>query len=323
MKLEDILQLARILGLKTHGKGRGKNILLQCPTAPYSGEHAHAEDVAPSWSVMIDDTGYSVCNCFGCGRRGTLIGFLARAQKEFGVFEEALEFARRVEVFDLRANFKRAIDGSGRKRPHTFTHLNFIRATQTHIPAYVLKRGITKQEVGQWMIGLDLYEHRATFPIWDREGNVVGVIGRTVFEDVEPKYKVYYDFSSKHYFHGEHKLDFTFDEAVLVEGPIDSVITSRYTKNVLGLLGLRSMSDIKRDKLKRWFDTVTFLLDADAAGDFATVQLGLWLAPVMRIYVAFLPPGRDPANAPHDIGTALKNRVLWDRLGLDNRKVIA
>lgn len=332
MDRESIYKLASILGVKA-GKSRGANLLIQCPLAPHTGEHAGGgEDSTPSFSILVDETGPSACHCFGCQVRGTIVSVLAKAAARFDGFDEALAFARRVEKYDLKAGLDRALR-HGRKRkdrddPYALTLSRFVRACQVHVPGYALDRGLTRNEIDRWMVGLDVFDYRATFPVWDREGSLVGVMGRTVVDGVEPKYLAYYDYSTGEHLYGEHALDLTVEEGVLVEGTLDTIITRRYHPNAVGLMGLR-LTPEKRSKIKRWFDSVTLLLDSDEAGmaqalseDVTAIKIGMWLAPVVRLYVAVLPLGEDPASAPEAIPTALEHRVLWDSLGLDKRTPI-
>lgn len=331
MDRESIYKLASIMGVKA-GKGRGANILIQCPLAPHSGGHASGEDSTPSFSILVDETGPSACHCFGCGVRGTLVSVLARADRQYEGFDEALAFVRRIEKYDLGAGLDRALHHrrkrTQRDEPYARTLARFVRACQVHVPGYALERGLTRAEIDRWMVGLDVFDYRATFPVWDRGGTLMGVMGRTVVDGVEPKYLAYFDWSTGEHFYGEHSLDLTIEEGVLVEGTLDTIIARRYHPNVLGLMGLR-LTPEKRTKLKRWFDSVTLLLDADEAGmsqalseDVMAIKIGVWLSPITRLYVAVLPPGEDPASAPDAIPEALKNRVLWDSLGLDKRKLI-
>jgi len=334
MDRESILKLAGLLGIKA-ARGRGANILLQCPFAEITGGHASADDARPSFSVLVDDAGPSACNCFGCGTRGTLVSVLAKAARKHDGFDEALAFAKRVEKYDLERGLERALHHGPRIRERegegaalSRTLARFVRACQVHVPGYALERGLTRHEIERWNVGLDVFEYRVTFPVWDRDGSLVGVMGRTVVEGVEPKYLAYHQFSTGEHFYGEHDLDMTVDEAVIVEGGLDTIVTRRFHPNALGLLGLR-LTPEKRKKLKKWFSSVTLLLDSDAAGtvqalseDVFTIRMGLWLSKVMRLYVAMLPSGEDPASAPDAVPTALKNRVLWDSLGLDKSKLI-
>ena len=203
MKREHVIQLAELLGLK-YGSTRGKNILIQCPLAPYSAAHAHSVDEKPSWSVLIDEEGPSVCNCFGCGKKGSLLGFFARATRDSTDFEAALAFVREHEIkLSLRQTFDKAMRGRKKDEPQPFALSSFIRACATTTPDYVIERGITEQEVGAWMVGYDPFDHRAVFPLWDMSGAMVGAVGRAIDdEDDAPKYLNYEGQASRIHFYG-------------------------------------------------------------------------------------------------------------------------
>jgi len=318
MNREDILQLAKILGI-SHGSTRGKNILLQCPLAPYSTEHAHAVDQAPSWSVKVDEGERSVCNCFGCGKKGTVVGFLARAEAEFKVFADALAFAKEAEKhFDIRKALDSKFNPERPVAPQAFALTRFVRACSRLFPTYALKRGLSRKEIGTWLLGHDIIEERMTFPVWDSDGALVGVIGRTLDDTVAPKYRNYFGFNTGAHFYGEHKLDSTVDEAVLVEGPIDVIVGRRNHPNVLGNIGLRTVfTPAKRDWLKKRFRSVTIMFDPDAAGVAAQQSIARWLGKVVHVNVAVLPDGKDPSDdgGVHFV-RALKKKVPWFIQGL-------
>lgn len=322
MNRDDILQLAKILGL-SYGSTRGKNILMQCPLAPYSSEHAHSVDKEPSWSVKVDEGGRSVCNCFGCGKKGTVVWFLERAEAGYKVFADALAFAKEAEKhFDLRKALDEKLSRDKPLAPQSFALSRFVRACSRLFPNYALKRGLSHSEIGTWMLGHDILEDRMTFPVWDGEGALVGVVGRTLDDSVAPKYRNYFGFNTGAHFYGEHRIDMTVDEAVLVEGPLDVIVGRRNHPNVLGNIGLRTVfTAMKRDWLKKRFRSVTIMFDPDPAGDSARQGIARWLSKVVLVNVASLPLKKDPSDdgGVHFV-RAMKKKVPWFLQGLTNGK---
>jgi DNA primase len=156
-------------------------------------------------------------------------------------------------------------------------------------------------------------QERFLFPVWDREKKLVGAVGRT-YVDSSLRYLSYDGFDSKLYLYGEHLIDSTRESAVLVEGPVDRIMAGRVLPNVLGLFG-DQITPQRKSKLKRWFDSVTILMDGDRAGRVSEIRIGATLAPVMKVYVARLPWGYDPGNAgARRIQDAFDHRIFWANL---------
>lgn len=56
--------------------------------------------------------------------------------------------------------------------------------------AYMLRRGFSSQTLSEWDIGYDYETDRITIPVFDLDGELVGIKARTWQDGVEPKYRV-------------------------------------------------------------------------------------------------------------------------------------
>lgn len=123
----------------------------------------------------------------------------------------------------------------------------------------------------------DRFRSRLIFPIRDREGRVIGFGGRAM-GDAQPKYlnspqTVLFDKSSHLY-----ALDLAQEsirqshEVVVVEGYMDAIAAHQFGfTNVVASMGTALTAEQAR-LLKRGVDRIILALDADAAGQMATVR---------------------------------------------------
>jgi hypothetical protein len=189
---------------------------------------------------------------------------------------------------------------------------------------YILDRGLVASDLQRWRVGYDegptrigqsWIRWRAVFPIWDETGALVGASMRTVVDE-PPKYRDWPMTPKAEVFYGEHRVDTTRAEVILVEGILDVVVASRYFPNVLGLLGAKTgCGPTRLEKLRRWTRQVTLVLDSDRAGSEAVEgKVRTWtdrrgrkrekktpgLLDILRrhfvVRVAELPAGMDPAD---------------------------
>jgi DNA primase len=123
----------------------------------------------------------------------------------------------------------------------------------------------------------DRFRNRLMFPIRDREGNIVGFGGRAL-GDAIPKYlnspqTAIFDKSSLVY-----GLDVSMDairsagEVVIVEGYMDAITAHQFGyANVVASMGT-ALTESQVAQIKRGGARIVLALDADAAGQMATVR---------------------------------------------------
>lgn len=330
MDRPQILQLAAVLNSATDAE-QTANIRLQCPLAPFT--HEKGTDRNPAWAVLVSSDAPSVSRCWSCDHAGTVIQILEQA-KGLGVsgLDDAIAYVRENDkgglagaFAGLRARNMRA--EADAKRGQGFDVERYVRKAARTTSSYVLQRGLVRRDLERWRIGYDAgptrigyttIRHRVVFPVWDERGELVGATLRTVMPPGvdPPKYWDTPGLPKREVFYGEHLVDPTRDEVYLVEGILDAVVASRYLPNVVALLGAKTgILPTRLEKLRRWADRVTLILDSDRAGDEAIS--GRWvdvkrpdgtvgrrfkpgilqaLRPYLVVRVAHLPPGQDPAD---------------------------
>lgn len=178
---------------------------------------------------------------------------------------------------------------------------------------------IEKEDGGSY----DRFRNRLMFPIWDIKGRVIG-FGARVLDDSQPKYTnspqtLLFDKGSN--FYGIDKAKDIIrkeDLAIIVEGYMDVLAAHQNGwQNVVASMGI-ALTEKQVNILKRLTKNITLALDADMAGEEATLRSGEILARsldrkaipvplwsglvrcesmlVAEIKVIPLPSGKDPAE---------------------------
>jgi DNA primase len=123
----------------------------------------------------------------------------------------------------------------------------------------------------------DMFRNRVIFPIRDRQGRVIGFGGR-VMDDGVPKYLNTAETTVFHKSHVIYGLDLAQrairerDQVVIVEGYMDVIAAHQFGfPNVVACMGTALTPEQLR-QLQRYTDNFVLALDADAAGQQATIR---------------------------------------------------
>ncbi len=123
----------------------------------------------------------------------------------------------------------------------------------------------------------DRFRNRLMFPIRDRDGNTVGFGGRAL-GDAQPKYlntaqTLVFDKSSLVYGLDRAKDAIReSDQVVIVEGYMDAITAHQFGfKNVVASMGT-ALTEAQVAQIKRASNRIVLALDADAAGQMATLR---------------------------------------------------
>jgi DNA primase len=169
---------------------------------------------------------------------------------------------------------------------------------------------IEKEEGGNY----DRFRDRLMFPICDIQGRVTG-FGARVLDDSLPKYinspqTPIFDKSSSLYGIDKAKSAIrTRNLVIIVEGYMDVLIAHQHGwQNVVGSMGT-SLTEKQVEGIKRLTNNITLALDADLAGEEATLRGKAILAySNIEANVISLPQGKDPDEV---IG---EEPALWQKL---------
>jgi DNA primase len=169
---------------------------------------------------------------------------------------------------------------------------------------------IEKEEGGSY----DRFRNRLMFPICDDQGRVTG-FGARVLDDSLPKYinspqTSIFDKSSSLYGIDRAKSAIRKKNLVIiVEGYMDVLTAHQHGwQNVVGSMGT-SLTEKQVEGIKRLTSNITLALDADIAGEEATLRGRAILAySNAEANVILLPPGKDPDEVISE------NPALWEKL---------
>ncbi len=169
---------------------------------------------------------------------------------------------------------------------------------------------IEKEEGGSY----DRFRNRLMFPICDIQGRVTG-FGARVLDDSLPKYinspqTLIFDKSNSLY--GIDKAKSAIrkkDLVIIVEGYTDALTAHQHGwQNVVGSMGT-SLTEKQVEGIKRLTGNIALALDADLAGEEATLRGKAILAySNIEGRVISLPPGKDPDQVIKE------DPALWQKL---------
>jgi DNA primase len=161
-----------------------------------------------------------------------------------------------------------ALDGWSSLRDHL---LEQRFALDLLLEAGVVKRNEERNST------FDMFRNRVIFPIRDRQGRVIGFGGR-VMDDSVPKYLNTSETAVFHKSHVIYGLDLAQrvirerDQVVIVEGYMDVIAAHQFGfANVVACMGTALTPEQLR-QLQRYTDNFVLALDADAAGQQATMR---------------------------------------------------
>lgn len=190
------------------------------------------------------------------------------------------------------------------------------------IKSYLLGKGYTEKELVEAGLVIekeeggsyDRFRNRLMFPICDIQGRVTG-FGARVLDDSLPKYINSPQtpvFDKSNCLYGIDKAKSAIrkrDSVIIVEGYMDVLTAHQHDwQNVVGSMGT-SLTEKQVEGIKRLTNHITLALDADLAGEEATLRGKAILAySNIEANVILLPAGKDPDEV---IG---EEPVLWRKL---------
>ena len=169
---------------------------------------------------------------------------------------------------------------------------------------------IEKEEGGSY----DRFRNRLMFPICDIQGRVTG-FGARVLDDSLPKYinspqTPIFDKSSSLYGIDKAKSAIRKENlAIIIEGYMDVLTAHQHDwRNAVASMGT-SLTGKQVEGIKRLTNNITLALDADLAGEEATLRGKAILADSnAEARVILLPPGKDPDEVVRE------DPALWQEL---------
>jgi len=247
-----------------------------------------------------------------------------RKERLFQINEAATEYYHHLLSITKAGAAARSYLAGRKVMPETIKEfrLGFSPDAWETIKNYLVGKGYTEKELVEAGLiiekeeggSYDRFRNRLMFPICDIQGRVTG-FGARVLDDSLPKYinspqTPNFDKSSSLY--GIDKAKSAIRKknlVIIVEGYMDVLTAHQHSwQNVVGSMGT-SLTEKQVEGIKRLTNNITLALDADLAGEEATLRGKAILAySNAEANVILLPPGKDPDEV---IGEDL---TLWQKL---------
>ena len=322
-KIRSLLDIVEVIGEYIPLKRVGNSYAAKCP---FHSDRTPSFYVSPSKGIW---------KCFGCGKGGDVIKFVAEYEN-LSYFEAAKLLVERYNLpIELGDTEKEGEYYKALRLMGEFYKENLLKAKEAR--DYLLKvRKLSPSLVEEFGIGYcgdgfksvsfarknkifdpllelkhffrtadgrykDFFYQRITIPIRNLTGKIVAFGGRSLLEDLKPKYK---NSPNSLLFQKERTL-FGLDRArepardkeflIIVEGYFDVIrLNSVGFRNSVAPLGT-SLTEHHARIIKKLVPKVVLLFDGDAAGRRAALEAAKKLLTFdLEVFFAFLPQGEDP-----------------------------
>jgi DNA primase len=283
----DVLDMLARLDMKnTRLTSGGREACFSCPKPG----HAHGDE-RPSAYMNVDTT---LWWCFGCHSKGTAISFVAEVQQvsyadaqrwlrdTYGI--EFVEPQGGSMVGEVEARLRPQPSAPTKTRPSRSWVLSMqvdwhvdMELFMDSAMGYVLGRGFTPDTLTEWEAGYDYQTDRIAFPVYDVDGDLIGIKGRAWKPDHQPKYWVVGDVDIQRPRFGFHPYDASevvyglhrrrdVGTVVLGEGELNAWACSQVGVERPCALGMSYMSEAHAQLLAREADECVLFFDPDKSG---------------------------------------------------------
>ena len=290
---------------------QGSNVQISCPLAQWRKGHKSIADGKPSMGILVDENEESLVHCFACKFGGTLQDLIEELHMRGDVsYKKLIEKVAAMEAVDPEWLADSIEDWEAPRNKYEVKVIDEAEIShmlgKTH--RRMLERGLEIATLKAWKSGFDEEQKRAVFPVYQRSGELVGMVGRAVSKFTMPKYINYFDFDKGRFLYGEHMVR-EGTTVVVCEGLIDALATWQAlshadmlkTYSVTSFLGAQAT----KNQLKRLVnitDDVVLFLDNDPAGWTGQMLAARYLSDKVRVKAVKYPEhiGGDPAQLAAD-----------------------
>lgn len=300
---ERIIEILTGLGKGKPRKAGGDNVVMRCP---------FHDDTDPSFCMNVSN---GLFICYGCDVTGNFKSFLTR----LGNSPEDIRLHYGVTLKNLKDNAPPQKDLA---RPEVVMEANRridndLLGLFHFCPESLLDEGFTMETLKAFGVGVDKVHNRITFPLRDVEGNLVGISGRAMNINQEPRYKVYkeeyktwglppYETDKGNLLWNAHTM---FKQLQVTPGKPPIVVVEGFKaamwvrqagiENVVALMTKR-MSKAQEWILHRMGGTFILMLDNDSAGMDGTINVSNTLYDAGAPVHVVLYDGDQPTDVPQD-----------------------
>lgn len=308
----------------------GNDIELKQRSRDYFGRCTLHIDRTPSFSVTPTKNRFY---CFSCGAGGGIIQYLILYEKLS--FDEAVAKASLLANVDLKTMCQsetvklnksiRKIQDNKTENDSTHTYLDkdeLLKYHDTIISEWV-NEGISAETLNTFEIRIDHRGNRIIYPVYDMEGNLINIKGRTLCKDYKlfgiQKYINYYPVGVVDYFQG---MNITFPH-ICKSGEV-KIFESLKSVMKLYTWGIKDSASAEKHTLTpeqikilistREIKSVVFCYDSDVSYRERKVKENIdLLKKFVNVFVIIdkknLLGGKESKNAPVDLG-----KEIWESL---------
>ena len=312
MRPEKTIQFLKLLGAKTTSAHKRTGwIVSDCPLGPWNHEGGKS---SPEVFGVKQESGDARCNCFACGWHGTMTDLILEIKVKnktqprgvfpFGEAKALVEEAENDAELNLDSPDIEEVLFGKKERPAEFPQWwldSFPPATEVAWGRQYLKeRNVPAALAVDLDLRADTEQKRLCFPVRDFDGTLMGLHGRAVPPDTEPRYRMY-TYAKKNnpiIWLGESWVDLS-RPIVVVEGPFDLASVKRVYGNVVSPLFVNP----SEAKLKRMSDAIEWitLYDNGAGGNAGRAKVDKVLGETHVVHHLKPPKGRkDPGEMMDD-----------------------
>jgi len=257
--ITDLGQALQGSNIRVH-KALEDRISIYCPF------HKSGQEHKPSMSVY-KDSGMAVC--FTCGYKKPVEAFLVDCGLEISVAERIGNAHR-----------------SGRPRKIESPALVIGKLSAYHglfrrfLPKNLLEAGFTREILDLFEIGYDTRYRRVTYPVRDRYGALVAIVGGAIDGNEYAKYKVYSEeveaegtqFQHRHHLWGLHLIPANLNPYVIAEGYKACMWVAQAGYDVCATQGT-NYTKAQLDLVTEMYKPVVVMMDNDEPGKNAQKRL--------------------------------------------------
>ncbi|QIG66692.1 DNA primase protein [Rhizobium phage RHph_TM16] len=277
MKKSDVMEFLDCFGVKVpKNQPRAKWVVSQCPLQQWNHDNGKSSDEV--FGVRMEQ-GDPFCNCFACGYHGSGADLVLKV-KEFGGDPEHYNLKRAMElcvkaddekVFEFEPiDYEEALQ-AGKEEVTVFDKwwietFPFANASPLAWDYLTVERGLDPDVVDYLGIRWDPHQNRVCCPILNTKEQYVGLHGRAIYDDIDPRYRMYLykGKNNPQYWLGENWVE-PDRPLVIVEGYFDLAAVMPVYDNVASPL-FANPSIEKLQRMAHVSEIVSFL-DHGTGGD--------------------------------------------------------
>lgn len=276
-------------------------------------------------------------HCFSCGRSGNIINFIM--DFEDATFEKSVEKAIKLSEIDISkichsktVAFLRNFQESLRHKElirHNILDLNELKKYKKEPIIEWEEEGIKQNVMDLFGVRVDAYGNRIVYPVYDIDGNLINIKGRTRYSNYKalkiPKYINYYPVGTMDYLQG---LNITFpyikekNEIIIFESIKSVMLAYGWNFKNCASAEKHTLTDEQVKLLTKLKINIVFAYDSDVDYKGKDVAKSInKLKRLTNVYVIkdkqLLLGGKKARNSPVDCGIE-----IWKKLYSEKLKVV-